>query len=195
MYLFFDTETTGLPKRYNAPLNDFDNWPRLVQIAWILYDNKGKKILSKDYIIKPEGFTIPHESSLIHGITTARAIKEGCDLVDVLSEFEGLLDEADFLIGHNIDFDQKIMCVEFLRMGNENCFNNKAMFCTMKASTNFCAINSQYGYKWPKLSELHYKLFEKDFDEAHNALKDIEITAKCFWEMKKRGIISLIKHS
>ncbi len=33
MYLIFDTETTGLPKNYNAPLTDADNWPRLVQLA------------------------------------------------------------------------------------------------------------------------------------------------------------------
>jgi DNA polymerase III epsilon subunit-like protein len=189
MYLFFDTETTGLPKRYNAPIDDFDNWPRLVQIAWILYDKNGKEIISKDYIIKPEGFIIPQESSLIHGITNERAIEEGHDLIDVLSEFENLVEEAEFLIAHNIDFDEKIMGAELLRIGNMDCFPNKKRFCTMKASTNFCAIDSQYGYKWPKLSELHYKLFETNFDEAHNASIDIQITAKCFWEMKKRGLI------
>jgi DNA polymerase III subunit epsilon len=189
MYLFFDTETTGLPKKYNAPANDFDNWPRLVQIAWILYDKNGKEILNKSYIIKPEGFIIPQESSLIHGITNDRAIKEGYDLIDVLSEFQNLVDGADFLIGHNIDFDEKIMGSELLRIGNMDCFPNKKRLCTMKTSTNFCAISSQYGYKWPKLSELHYKLFETNFEEAHNASIDIQITAKCFWEMKKRGLI------
>lgn len=190
MYLFFDTETTGLPKKYNAPADDFDNWPRLVQVAWILFDEEGKEILSNSYIIKPEGFVIPLESSLIHGITQKRAVKEGCDLCNVLSEFENLVEQADFLIAHNIDFDEKIMGSELLRIGNMNCFVNKNKFCTMRASTNFCAITSQYGYKWPKLEELHYKLFETNFDEAHNALVDIQITAKCFWEMKKRGLIS-----
>ena len=33
MILVFDTETTGLPKIDNAPLSDFDNWPRMVQLA------------------------------------------------------------------------------------------------------------------------------------------------------------------
>ena len=32
MYLIFDTETTGLPKNWKAPLTDFDNWPRMVQL-------------------------------------------------------------------------------------------------------------------------------------------------------------------
>ena len=39
MFLIFDTETTGLPKRWNAPLTDSDNWPRCIQIAWQLHDN------------------------------------------------------------------------------------------------------------------------------------------------------------
>jgi DNA polymerase III alpha subunit (gram-positive type) len=55
MYLVFDTETTGLPLNYNAPLSDSDNWPRMVQIAWQLHDEEGKLIENQDYIIKPEG--------------------------------------------------------------------------------------------------------------------------------------------
>jgi len=35
MYLFFDTETTGLPKKWKAPITDLDNWPRLVQLAYL----------------------------------------------------------------------------------------------------------------------------------------------------------------
>ena len=41
MYLIFDTETTGLPKSWNAPITDTDNWPRCIQIAWQLHDNMG----------------------------------------------------------------------------------------------------------------------------------------------------------
>lgn len=59
MYLFFDTETTGLPKRWNAPVTDLENWPRLVQLAWIMYDDRGNMLESRDVIVKPEGFTIP----------------------------------------------------------------------------------------------------------------------------------------
>ena len=38
MYLFFDTETTGLPRSWKAPITDSNNWPRLVQIAWLVFD-------------------------------------------------------------------------------------------------------------------------------------------------------------
>ncbi|MCX6741278.1 MAG: hypothetical protein NTY61_02675, partial [Candidatus Parcubacteria bacterium] len=47
-YLFFDTETTGLPKNWKAPIEDLDNWPRIVQIAWAIYKN-GVKIGSYDF--------------------------------------------------------------------------------------------------------------------------------------------------
>ncbi len=55
----------------------------------------------------------------------------------------------------------------------------------MERTTNFCAIDGPYGYKWPKLSELHFKLFNTGFEEAHNAAVDIKATAKCFWELKR----------
>jgi hypothetical protein len=59
----------------------------------------------------------------------------------------------------------------------------------MESSTNFCALPGPYGYKWPKLPELHYKLFRTGFAEAHNAAVDIQITAKCFWELKRLGVL------
>lgn len=80
MYLFFDTETTGLPRNRNAPVSDLNNWPRLVQIVWLLYDVSEKQISSHDYIIKPQGFTIPSDSAKVHGISTERANKEGVPL-------------------------------------------------------------------------------------------------------------------
>ena len=73
MYLFFDTETTGLPRNYKAPLTAFDNWPRMVQIAWMQYDESGSLLSETSYIIKPEGYQIPEAVSKLHGITTERA--------------------------------------------------------------------------------------------------------------------------
>ena len=52
MYLIFDTETTGLPQNWKAPLTDFDNWPRMVQIAWQMHDEKGVLIDVKNFLIQ-----------------------------------------------------------------------------------------------------------------------------------------------
>ena len=185
MYLFFDTETTGLPRNWKAPISDLNNWPRLVQLAYLLYDNNGNKISEGDFIIKPEGFTIPSDSLKVHGISTQRALEEGQNLISVLRPFNSLIEQANYLVAHNMSFDEKIIGAEFLRNEMINSIQSKNKICTMEKSTNFCAINGPYGYKWPKLSELHYKLFKTGFEEAHNAAVDITATARCFWELKR----------
>lgn len=189
MYLFFDTETTGLPKNWKAPVTDLNNWPRMVQIAWILSDTKGNRIESDNFIIKPENYVIPSDASKVHGITTERALKEGKNLEEVLMIFNKLVGQADFIVGHNISFDEKILGAELLRKGIRSEFEKKRKLCTMHASTDYCRLPGPYGYKWPKLSELHIKLFGKDFDEAHDASVDINATENCFWEMRKMGLI------
>ncbi len=191
MYLFFDTETTGLPRNFNAPLSDLDNWPRLVQIAWLQYDDKGKELSARNHIVKPEGFTIPLEASQIHGITTKRAQQEGIALKTVLNEFAALIDKSRLLIAHNMAFDEKIVGAELLRNRMKNGLAQTEKICTMKSSTTYCGLSGEYGFKWPKLTELHSKLFGDNFKEAHNATIDIRACAKCFWELKNRGIIKI----
>ena len=189
MYLFFDTETTGLPKRWDAPVSDLENWPRLVQIAWLYFDENGKEISNKSEIIKPEGFIIPEEASRVHGISTEIAIKKGIDLNKVLREFSDITSKAKFLIAHNMSFDEKIIDAEFLRKKIGKSLFQPEKICTKEASTQYCEIPGNYGYKWPSLSELHIKLFGSDFEDAHDALIDVEACARCFFELKKKGII------
>lgn len=189
MYLFFDTETTGIPRNWKAPVTDLNNWPRLVQLAYLYYDSNGNKISDGDYIIKPEGFTIPTDASKIHGISNEKAIREGQSITSVLQHFHSLIGQASHLVAHNMSFDEKIIGAEFLRHKMQNVIRSKSKICTMERTTNFCAIDGPYGYKWPKLSELHYKLFNTGFEEAHNAAVDINATAKCFWELKRLGEI------
>lgn len=187
MYLFFDTETTGLPKNWKAPVTDTSNWPHMVQLAWLVYDTNGIQLSEGNYIIKPEGFSIPDDAARIHGISNDRALREGAPLLDVLEEFQSDLDAVNALVAHNMSFDEKIVGAEFLRNNLPNAVSRKQKICTMISTTEFCALNGPYGYKWPKLSELHYKLFNTGFEEAHNAAVDIHATAKCFWELKRLG--------
>ena len=190
-YLFFDTETTGLPRNWNAPVSDLNNWPRMIQLAWVFYKD-GKKANAQNHIIRPNGFIIPEDTAKIHGITTAVAMKKGVSLLMALKEFEHLVSQTDFLVAHNISFDEKIIGAEFLRNGMNNTLVNKKTICTKEVATEFCAIPSIGGrdkYKWPKLSELHKKLFNAEFEDSHNAAADVDATAKCFWELKKRGIV------
>lgn len=189
MYLIFDTETTGTPKDYKAPVSDVDNWPRMVQIAWLQYDSSGEQIAERNYIIKPDGFTIPEDVVEIHGISTERAINEGVELKTALTDFTNAINETSCLVAHNINFDEKIVGAEFLRADVDNKLFETPRICTMESSTDYCKLPGPYGNKWPSLSELHVKLFNKDFEEAHNAAVDVKACADCFFELKKQGII------
>ncbi|HBA60897.1 MAG TPA: 3'-5' exonuclease [Elusimicrobia bacterium] len=191
MFLFFDTETTGLPKNWKAPVTDLNNWPRMIQLAYRLCDADESVLAEADYIIKPVGFTIPDDAAKVHGITTERALKEGKNLLEVLLEFQEALKHAQYLVAHNLSFDEKIMGAEFLRNGLQDALPGKKKICTMNSTTDFCAIPGPYGNKWPKLNELHQKLFQAEFEGAHNAAADIAATAKCFWELKRLGIIRI----
>ena len=109
MYLFFDTETTGLPRNWKAPVTDLDNWPRLVELAWLVCDEDGQHIESRSAIVRPDGFQIPHEAAAVHGISTVRAVAEGVGLEELLKDFARAVDASRILIAHNVSFDEKII--------------------------------------------------------------------------------------
>ena len=192
MFLIFDTETTGLPKNYNAPLTDFDNWPRLVQLAWQIHDEKGGLTEVKNFIVKPEGFEIPFQAEKVHGISTQKALQEGHDLSFVLDEFNSAISKAQFLVGHNVEFDINIVGCEYKRKNITTRLLETKQIDTKTESTDYCALpGGRNGrYKWPNLSELHNKLFHESFDEAHNASADVVATARCFLELVRLGVIS-----
>jgi DNA polymerase-3 subunit alpha len=192
MFLIFDTETTGLPKNYKASLSDSENWPRMVQIAWQLHGESGELIEAMSYIIKPEGYTIPYAAEKVHGISTDKAFSEGNDLVFVLQEFNNCLSRVKFLVGHNIQFDISIVGAEFYRKQIDSTFSGIPFMDTMELSTDYCCLpgGKSGKYKWPNLAELHRKLFNNSFDEAHNATADVAATARCFLELVRLEVIN-----
>lgn len=194
-YLFFDTETTGLPLNFKVPRQIVSNWPRLVQLSWIITDEMGNRIKTADHIIRPVGFIIPKDSSDLHGITTEKALQKGKDLTEVIAEFMDDFKEADLIVGHNIEFDKNVLGAEIIRLGMRDIVDSKKAICTLKSSTDYCAIPNKKGdgYKYPNLQELHKKLFGKPFEDAHNSLSDITATEKCFWKLIQLDVIRLPK--
>lgn len=192
-YLIFDTETTGLPKSKNTSKGKwYEKWPYIVQISWILYDGKKNMIKDiQDFIVKlPENILISNESSTIHGITNELSHKKGTTILEIIKKFNIVLNLCDMIIGHNIDFDINMLRAEYIR---NNCvepfkiLKYKPIYCTMKNSIELCKIESinKYGkyFKWPKLVELHKKLFNTEPKNLHNSLTDIYVTLRCFYMM------------
>ena len=191
MYLFVDTETTGLPKDRHAPPSDLDNWPRLVQLAWILLAEDGRELEAKAFIVKPEGFSVPRDASRIHGITGERAAREGLALAFVLAEFAGAVSRSSVLISHNMNFDENVLKAELIRAGVSDILSSMSTICTKESATDYCKLPGRYGkYKWPTLQELHRTLFGSEFEAGHDAAIDVRICAKCFAELKRCGVIA-----
>jgi len=189
MYLIFDTETTGLPKRWDAPITDTDNWPRCIQIAWQLHDAMGNCIEHQDYLVKPEGFNIPYDAEKIHGISTGLAEEQGIPLSEVLEKFNIALSKTKFVVGQNVKFDLNIMGAEFVREDLANQLQELPVLDTCTEQTaSLCQIpGGRYGkFKLPTLTELHQFLFNKPFSEAHNATADVEATTRCFFELIRK---------
>ncbi|WP_185868798.1 DNA polymerase III subunit alpha [Blattabacterium cuenoti] len=191
MYLIVDTETTGLPISYNFPITHIDNWPRIVQFSWQIHDNLGYLIEFKNFIIKPDHYDIPFNAFKIHGITNDKAEKYGVDLDFVLCEFRNSLEKSQCLIGHNLEFDRKVIECEFFRKKREISFKKKKMLDTKEISVSYCKLSgNRKKFKWPTLSELYQKLFEEKIPNLHNSSNDVKATARCFLELLRIGIIS-----
>jgi len=193
MYIIFDTETTGLPKDWNAPITDVDNWPRCIQIAWQLHDEMGQLIEHEDFLVKPDGFDIPYDSERIHGISTLLASEKGVDMSFVLQKFNAALDKAKFVVGQNVGFDLNIMGAEFYRATVTSPLGTMPVLdtCTEITAELLKLPGGRGGrYKLPTLTELHEYLFGVPFGEAHNATADVEATTRCFFELIRKNVFS-----
>jgi DNA polymerase-3 subunit alpha len=193
MYLIFDTETTGLPKRWDAPITDTGNWPRCVQIAWQLHDEMGKIIEHQDYLVQPDGYNIPYDAERIHGISTELAQADGISLAEVLEKFNIALSKSKFIVGQNLKFDVNIMGCEFHRLGMESPMSSMPVLdtCTEVTASLLQLPGGRGGkFKLPTLTELHSYLFNKPFAEAHNATADVEATTRCFFELIRTEVFT-----
>lgn len=189
--LFFDTETTGLPKNWSSPMSDLDNWPRVIQLAASSYREDGEKIDSFELLIKPNGWEVPNEKFWIdNGFSNNTSIKHGIPIKEALSIFSDHHDTCDFLVAHNMSYDYNVLGAEMIR-SNISCVKRLNKICTKEIGAEFCKIPNKFnnGFKWPSLSELHKALFNEDIEDSHKALIDVESTAKCFFKLVEIGLI------
>ena len=190
--LVFDTETTGLPlrndKRDLSNPKDFEKYDkaRLIEIAYkIISGDDNGLMLTYNTLVKNE--TLEIENSHIHGITTEMVLEEGkhiCDLLDELLE-DMKTYNVQKIVAHNIEFDINIVLAECYRYGKQDLlerFLNANKFCTMKEGQKLLMLQ-----KYPKLTELYYRIFNKTFSNQHSALADCEACLECYIEMCKVG--------
>lgn len=183
-YVVFDCETTGLPTSKSNP--------HLVQLAWSVIESSGEVIKEQNYIVQPNGCSIPKSSTQVHGITDSHAKKFGVPLSHVIKSF--LLDadvDGRTLVAHNINFDLRIIHAELEKLNLISKIDSRPYFCTMLNAVKICKIPKRGGgYKWPSLQELHLHLFGRHFSGGHNAMEDVRATSRCFVELKRLKLIA-----
>jgi DNA polymerase III epsilon subunit-like protein len=208
-FLIFDTETTGLPQTKIISPDTLNRWPHIVQFSFIIYDDHTNVIthIQNNIIKMSDNINIPEDSIKFHGITNEISKSKGLPIEHVLNDFFYHLLEVDKVVGHNIEFDINMVRVELLRTIHFNTnkvtddliriykfnlhylTNIKNIHCTLQESIELCNIKAvnksgkEY-VKFPKLEELHYKLFNSKPNNLHNSLNDCLVTLRCFIKMK-----------
>lgn len=188
----FDTETTGFIDKKESNL---DKQPRIIQFAGILgeIENDSFKELEKVNIMINPGVPIPFWASQVHHIydIDVQNAKKIDEVIDIILYH---INTPDVVIGHNIEFDDEMIRLELKRLNREFDYHPRQILCTMKQTVDFCQlIGNGERFKYPKLWELHKKLFWEYFTWAHDALVDVEATLKCFIELNKTWILTIKK--
>ena len=187
-FLFLDTEASGLPKNWNLPYTDTSNWPSAVQVAWLVYARDGSFIKKENHYIFEKDIFIAPSAVKIHGISQEYLSRAGESRTVVMQLLaDDLHAYQPLVIGHFMEFDSHIISADFQRAGIYNPLTSLPSFCTMRASS-FYVRNPVMEHL--RLGELYTMLFEEKLDEQHNALADAEATAKCFFELQKRGDVT-----
>jgi DNA polymerase III epsilon subunit-like protein len=186
----FDTETTGFPVKDGA----LSEQPYIVQFAGILGDisaeNGFVEIERIDQFVKPR-ISIPFGASQVHGIYD-KDVADAPYVETVIDGFLKYLNSTDVVVGHNIEYDETIIRYELARIGRPGDYQPVSTCCTMRSSTDHCKLQGRgFSFKPPRLNELHKHLFGEFFEGAHNAMVDVESTARAFGELVKRGVITL----
>jgi len=233
--LIFDTETTGLPpllpgstwderQQLDASLLTLkgveglwtqlvDAWPHIIQLSYIFYDTEdptNAKIFNK-YIELPDNVVITKSSTDIHHITretiSNAPIENKATIQDVLTEFFDDVCKACVVVGHNVQFDRKMVVAELLRISSQynlpqiQVMMDDSLFeCTMIQTTQMCNLKIKQNYrdkitgeakffykiKSPKLSEayIHFFGYEPVGDALHNALFDVVVCLRIFCKYK-----------
>lgn len=214
LIMVFDTETTGLPGKYISP-ETLNEWPEIVQLSYIIFDTEKNDIVkTNDNIINIHKEVNP-DSIKIHGITTEISLTKGIPVEIPIEQFFNDLKKVDLLVGHNLSFDMDMIRVELMRLIHFNVLkqnedldmyydklvkyykndlhylnNFKNTYCTMKTTIDLCKIvvinkkGNPY-FKFPKLNELHEKLFQTKPENLHNSLNDIVVTLRCYYKLTK----------
>ncbi|GGG49200.1 3'-5' exonuclease [Hymenobacter glacieicola] len=185
--LFLDTETTGLPTRWDRPHTQENAWPSVAQVGWVVYTAQGEFVKADQAYLQIPAGSMPAAAIAIHGLTPEFLQAQGQPPEPVLRRLlQDLTTYQPRVVGHFLQLDFHVLGAAFARVGLPNPLPSLPQFCTMAAT-------------WPplpggparrlRLPELHELLFAEPLLHHHDAYVDAEATARCFFELRRRGLL------
>lgn len=191
MYLIFDISANGKPKNWKRPATDIFNWPRLIHLSWLLYNKDRELVDSRNHIIEPKGFKITSDIERKNKITPEK-LEEAVPVMDALMDFEEAMEEAEYVIAHNMNLCEGVIGAEFSRASLRHSLDTADKYCLMQESTWFCKIPGKDGkYKWPSLQDIHTKIFNARYANAGDAQTDVATATVCFFGLLDLEAIEL----
>jgi DNA polymerase-3 subunit epsilon len=177
-----------LPKNWDLPYSNNNNWPYCIQVSWVIYTRHGEKVACGNHYINDNDFKISKSAFKIHKLTSAFLLANGEPRKAVMQHLaDDLIKYKPLVIGHFMDLDKHMLGADFYRAGIPNALDGLPAFCTMIATS---AYVQNPNLKYLRLSELYQILFDDVQPDQHNALGDAKAGAKCFFELVKKGEIN-----
>lgn len=192
--VFFDTETTGLPLWKGGA--GHPDQPHIMQLGAILQDLDTKKVMMElNLLLKLPPEIEPGEKAVeVHKITKEMTEKYGVYPATALKLFDVMLQKADIVVAHNINFDALMYEAAVLRDNflNMASYRQCRPFCTMMNSTMICRLPNPKNpreFKWPTLKEAHHHFFPSvpwNEDGAHDAMFDVRECQAIYWAIDSK---------
>jgi DNA polymerase-3 subunit epsilon len=186
--LFVDTETSGIPRDWNAPYASRGNWPHIAQLAWVVCTPDGQEVKMENHYIQPNDYDMDPVSGSVHGLTVDFLRENGKSRHAVMQRLHrDLLQYQPLVVAHFMQLDFHMVGVGFHRAGLKNPLLELPTFCTMRATGQLVRYPSQ-GFL--RLGDLYQRLFHEPMQQEHDALADARATARCYFELRRQGAIT-----
>lgn len=189
MYCIFDTETSGLFD-YSKPA-DAAGQPRLASIAMLAADADLNLLAATFVLVRPDGWEMSAEAEAVNGLSQQLLNENGVPVKEVLWRYAAEIERGAIMVGHNVQYDTKIMRGELRRAGMPDFYERTQTICTMRSLTDVLRIPkpSGRGFKWPRLEEALMQVLGRSHSGAHGALHDAIATLDLLRALKARGLM------
>ena len=185
-YLFIDTETTGVPRKFKygpvAHYTDpvYEKYGRLLELAYILTDENNNTIKEGGWLVKyPPTFEIANGDwhSQNSGITIDLLTTKGTPLEEILKQFEDLVRECDTILAYNLEFDINILLHACYRS------NQTELIKLLTESKSKCIMKLVSGTgRYKRLANVYYELYKKTPENTHRALDDVRLCKDVYFK-------------